>query len=95
MELSGAGSERFLRNLKELDKLYKPDIIAILEPRISGQVANIVCKRVGKENWIRVEANGFNGGIWVLWDGAWVELRVVHFQKQLIHLVVNPGSMEE
>lgn len=42
--------------------MYKSDIVALLEPRISGETTDQVCKRIGKGCWIRVEASGFNGG---------------------------------
>lgn len=63
----GAGNQQFLRNLRDLIKVHDPKIMAILEPRISGQVADEVCRKINWENWYHVEATGFNGGVWVLW----------------------------
>lgn len=59
----GAGSKSFLRNLRELLFIHKPDVVALLEPRVSGVGADRICKLIGRENWVRAEANGFSGGI--------------------------------
>lgn len=61
---------------------------------ISKDVADGVCKRLGRENWFRVEAEGFSGGIWILWNGTTVDLRIVHAHKQFVHLLVAPGSLK-
>lgn len=45
----GAGSMSFLRNVKDLIKRHKPEILALLEPRIGGETA----KSVSKKNWER------------------------------------------
>lgn len=52
----GAGNQQFLRNLRDLINIHDPDILAILEPRVSGRVADEVCKKINWENWYRVEA---------------------------------------
>lgn len=75
--------------------LYKPEAIALLEPRISGDTANHVCKMIGRKNWVRIEADGFSGGIWVLWDRDFLEMRVIQTHKQFIHLVLAPNTDDE
>ncbi|KAI9126920.1 hypothetical protein K1719_002516 [Acacia pycnantha] len=45
---------------------YKLDVVVILEPRISGALANKVIKNWGFKHSIRKEAEGFSGGIWIL-----------------------------
>lgn len=64
----GAGNDNFLRNLRDLKFIHRPAIIAILEPRVSGAVADRQCKLMGMKRWYRVEANGFSRGIWILWE---------------------------
>lgn len=75
--------------------MYKPDIIAVLEPRISGITADDVCTRIGRKNWIRVEADGFSGGVWILWEEDTIKVRMKHVHKQFVHLIINPGRNEE
>lgn len=46
---------------------HQPDILALIEPKVSGANADEICMKIGFENWIRVEAVGFSGGIWIFW----------------------------
>lgn len=34
--------------------------VAILETRIIGEITKKVCSKIGRSNWIRVEAKGFS-----------------------------------
>lgn len=43
--------------------MYKPDFLALLEPRISGGTADRVWKMIRKKNWFKVKTDGFSGGI--------------------------------
>lgn len=88
----GAASKEFICVLKKFIKHNKPNIIALLEPRISGDHADKVCKKADFESWVRIEALGFNSGIWVLWrDGILVE--VLHTHPQFMVLKVSDGLM--
>lgn len=69
----GAGNRSFSRNIKEMMWLCKPGILSLLEPRNSKEIIDGVCKRKGRKNWFRVEADGFSGGIWLLWNKDEVE----------------------
>lgn len=57
-------------------RTYKQIVVALLEPCISGDTADGVCKSLKKKNYARVEAMGFSGGIWVLWDEENIKLNV-------------------
>lgn len=59
----GARSDEFHRELKDLIRVHRPLIIILLEPRINGEVADSVCKRIGKRKWVQSEADGFSGGV--------------------------------
>ncbi|XP_019150525.1 PREDICTED: uncharacterized protein LOC109147318 [Ipomoea nil] len=37
---------------------------------VSGDQANRICSSFGFNDWIRVEAVGYSGGIWLLWKGS-------------------------
>ncbi|XP_019186593.1 PREDICTED: uncharacterized protein LOC109181296 [Ipomoea nil] len=63
----GVGGNAFLRALKNLLNIYRPSILSVFEPKVSGAQANEICKKLGFSDWIRVEAVGFSGGIWVFW----------------------------
>ncbi|WCJ39803.1 DNAse I-like superfamily protein [Euphorbia peplus] len=64
----GAASGQFLRSLKLILSIHKPSLIALLETKISGSSAEAICRKVGFSSWVRVEALGFSGGIWLFWN---------------------------
>ncbi|XVF69958.1 hypothetical protein PTKIN_Ptkin11bG0122600 [Pterospermum kingtungense] len=65
-------SKEFLRVLKDLLRQYKPILLALLEPRFSDYQADEICNNLGFKEWIRMEAIGFSGGIWVFWNSSLV-----------------------
>lgn len=81
----GARSDRFCRAFKQYMKDYQPEVVAMLEPRISGELADGVIRRLNFNFSLRVEANGFKGGLWLLWkrDGA---VEILDCNPQYIHL---------
>ena len=58
-----AVSKEFDRTLKDSIRFYKPAIVALLEPRVSGYQVDGICTKISFENWIRVEVVGFRSGI--------------------------------
>lgn len=60
----GAKSREFACKIRELIRRYQPKIIILLDPKISREAADQVCKKLGMRSWIRSEAAGFNGGVW-------------------------------
>ncbi|XP_031131984.1 uncharacterized protein LOC116033375 [Ipomoea triloba] len=88
----GAASKSFQRALKQFVRDFTPQIICILEPKISGNQANVICSKFGFEEWLRVEAVGFSGGIWVLWKNCILE--VLHTHPQFVVLQVQDGQRE-
>lgn len=60
----------------------------LLEPRISGYKADNFIKRSGFDNSYRVEAEGFAGGIWVLWKD-FLHMKIVASHSQYVHLQIS------
>ena len=87
----GAGSSPFSRALRLLLQKYRPNVLVILEPRISGDIADAVIRSTGFQNSHRFEATGFSGGIWVLWNDVW-RLEVLESNSQFIHCRVLDGG---
>lgn len=83
-----AASKEFLRVLNNYVKHNRTDIVALFEPRISGDFANVVCRKIGFDNWIRVEAIGFNGGIWIFWNDL-IQVKNIRTHPQFILLRFN------
>lgn len=77
-----------LRTLKDLIKAHRPLILGILEPKISDVKADDVCNKLSFDNWVRVETQGFSGGIWVLWKNS-IKVDIIITHQQFILLQVK------
>ncbi|XP_061364985.1 uncharacterized protein LOC133308383 [Gastrolobium bilobum] len=64
------------------------DLTAIFEPRISGAKAEKIIKRTGYNSCIVEEAQGFMGGIWVLWNKEFCNVTILEKNMQIVHLKV-------
>ncbi|KAJ8763767.1 hypothetical protein K2173_003549 [Erythroxylum novogranatense] len=85
VEDDGAKSPSFLRSLKCFLQLHKPSMVVFLEPRISYTLVDSCISKIGYARSHRVEANGFSGGIRILWQKKWsVEILVNH--SQFVHM---------
>jgi len=87
----GAGHKSFLTSFKSYVNVVKFSLAVIIEPKISGSKAARVVDGMGFDSSFRVDARGFKGGIWVVWDSNQIELDVVSSGFQFIHL---KGKME-
>ncbi|KAJ8422017.1 hypothetical protein Cgig2_007567 [Carnegiea gigantea] len=84
----GAGTHDFMNTLKEHIGMQRPQIVVLLETHISGSRADNVCKRIGFGGQYRVDARGFQGGIWVLWLDNQVQLNLIEAHDQFITVEV-------
>ncbi|XP_031116601.1 uncharacterized protein LOC116020257 [Ipomoea triloba] len=87
----GAASKNFLRAAKMLLKKHHPDIFCLMETKTSGDNADTVCCKLGFENWARVEALGFSGGIWVFWSDA-LQVEILTSHPQFVHMAITEPS---
>lgn len=62
------------------------DIVILTETRVSGERAENIIARLGFERYTKVDAMGFVGGIWILWNLNVVFLEPVASSFQEIHL---------
>ncbi|XP_031099664.1 uncharacterized protein LOC116003863 [Ipomoea triloba] len=87
---TGAASSSFRRALSYLILVHRPSIVCFLEPKVSGAQASKICSNFGFEEWVRVEAVGFSGGIWVLWKGS-LNVEIIETHPQFITLQMDHG----
>ncbi|KAJ4831613.1 hypothetical protein Tsubulata_014831 [Turnera subulata] len=85
----GAGKKKFARLCRDLRRDHKPEVMAIFEPRISGRKAEQVIQKLRFPNSHRIEARGFAGGIWLLWDESRVQVSVLFNHPQLMHVRIE------
>jgi len=87
--VQGAGSRQFQNILREYIYRHRPSIMALVETRLSGLKAWQVCDRTGFRRSIRVETQGFQGGIWVLWHEEDIEIEVISIHEQFVTMGVK------
>ncbi|KAJ8437791.1 hypothetical protein Cgig2_013710 [Carnegiea gigantea] len=89
-----ARSREFLYTLKEFIRKYSPKVLALVETKINGNTADTICNKLKSNGRFCVEANGFSGGIWVLWHKHEVQLNIVTSSEQYITMLVSHNSGE-
>ncbi|MBA0709141.1 hypothetical protein Golax_024201 [Gossypium laxum] len=57
-------SSKFLRVFHEYNFEHKPNIVCLLEPRVSGKQTNSIIDKLGFDFSHRIESIGFSSGIW-------------------------------
>ena len=85
----GAASKSFLRNTIELLLTYKPSVFIVREPRISGDKATQRIGNLGFQNFVKTDARGFSGGIWVLWNNSIGHVTILSIKPQIITILID------
>ncbi|CAL2256143.1 unnamed protein product [Prunus armeniaca] len=88
----GAGDKSLPRILKNIIQLNHVEVLAVLEPRISGDKAMRVVNSLGFCNHHIVDANLFLGGIWLLWNCSNIQLNIVACSNQSITAMIIQGT---
>ncbi|XP_039025206.1 uncharacterized protein LOC120158440 [Hibiscus syriacus] len=77
----GCGHPHFLTVFRQYLCDFKPNLVTILEPLISGGRANAFIAATGFDRSHCIEAVGFSGGIWLCWRRKiHVDILLNHFQ---------------
>lgn len=90
----GAASRHFHRICKDLFREYKVDVLVILEPRCSGEKAEKIVERMGFNSSWRMEAEGYSGGIWILWNLGSFRVFDIEEMKQCVTIRIVMGNHE-
>ncbi|KAI9087295.1 hypothetical protein K1719_030765 [Acacia pycnantha] len=85
MEKGGAASKGVAAVLRDLKYRHRLDVVVILEPRVSGKSVDKIIKGWGFNHSVRKEAEGFSGGIWILWNLNELRIDVRVLDEQFIH----------
>ncbi|KAH9734521.1 putative ribonuclease H protein [Citrus sinensis] len=83
----GGGALGPSMTFKTLVSNYRLNLVALFEPRISGSKADGFIKKNAFQRSHRVEARGFSGGIWILWDDSF-EVEFIINHNQFIHFKI-------
>ncbi|KAK9169574.1 hypothetical protein Syun_001714 [Stephania yunnanensis] len=87
----GAGTKTFARYLETLISLHNLKILILVETRICGVRADRLIKRLRFDKSHRVEAQGFSGGIWIMWKHE-LSITILQSHWQFIHLRIQRGG---
>lgn len=86
-------SREVFRYLKEMIQTHKPNVLGLLEPKISGMKADGICNKLGFDECVRVEAIRFSGDIWILWKNS-IHAKVITTHPQFVLLQVRELNQE-
>ena len=82
----GVGARSFPGLIRELQYKYKVDIVLLFETRCGGMKAKKIISKMGFNGSYVVDAQGFSGGLWVLWrDESWA-VSIIGSSEQCVHL---------
>lgn len=84
----GCVNRKFIRAFREYKVEHNPDIVCLVEPRVSGQKANFIIEQLGFNFSHWVDSVGFSGGILVLWKDS-LRIRIIKNHPQFISLGVD------
>lgn len=84
----GTASKGFAGLIKDMKRDYSTSFIALLETHTSGNVAKRIVRRIGFENHFIKDARGQAGGIWLLWDSNFWNIKVLKESNQMVHVEV-------
>lgn len=90
----GAQGLNFRRALNNFCRKNKVDVVALQETRCSGNVARKAIKKLGFKNYIVSEAQGFSGGIWLLWNRQDIQFEVIQNNFHFIHVQVREQGVD-
>ncbi|XP_021726905.1 uncharacterized protein LOC110694051 [Chenopodium quinoa] len=71
----GTGSREFINVLKEIVRVNKPCVLALVETHMGGDHAQKIASILNYNGHTRVDAQGYSGGIWIYWKPELVKFR--------------------
>ncbi|XP_061993650.1 uncharacterized protein LOC133711562 [Rosa rugosa] len=78
---------------EDLVKINSIDVLALCEPRVQFHKARDSLRKLGFSDFRVVEAAGFSGGIWLLWNSSRTQIEFIDDNFQLIYVKVTlPGN---
>ncbi|KAF7815394.1 putative ribonuclease H protein At1g65750 family [Senna tora] len=88
----GTASKSFPGLIRDLKRNFKVDFLALVETHQEGVNAQRIVDKLGFTHHVMVDAVGYSGGIWCMWNECGCQFRVVQKHAQFIHFNVLEGS---
>lgn len=86
------GSRHTRLHLREMIKVHKPTILALLETKVHSRGAMDFLAQLGFTDLLVVEALGYVGGIWLMWNDATITVDLFSMEDQYITVLVKEGG---
>lgn len=77
-----------------LRRLFHCNVLAVVEPRVSGVRVDKIIEKFKFEYSLRVEAQGMSGGIWLLWNQSRISRKIMDSSRHFIHGIMNEGNTD-
>lgn len=84
----GIGSRETRIHLKEMIETHKPYLFVLLEAKVHNNRIMGFLVNIGYTNMMAMDACGFAGGIWLLWDCYRVGIKEVVMTDQMVTVMV-------
>ncbi|XP_074293854.1 uncharacterized protein LOC141621031 [Silene latifolia] len=82
--VQGTGSKKKINAIKEVVRIYKPTVLALVETHMGGDHAVKLGRILGFDGQSRVDAIGFSGGIWLYWRSNVISIKPIIEHQQFI-----------
>ena len=90
----GAGNESFRTHFKDLVKMYRPQVVALMETKVTMDQMGLFFKNLGFLSSIIVDPIGRSGGIWVIWDPTTVTIFPMRLSEQVVKVHIIRDNYE-
>ncbi|KAI8023817.1 hypothetical protein LOK49_LG03G00556 [Camellia lanceoleosa] len=91
----GADNNNFKRNLTEIVRAHKPEILILMETKVPFSKMGNFFNRLGFTASTIVDPIGRVGGIWIVWDTSQVNVRASSVNSQAIHATIHKEDYDE
>ncbi|XP_074267507.1 uncharacterized protein LOC141590888 [Silene latifolia] len=82
--VQGTGNKNKINAIKEVVRLYKPTVFALVETHMGGEHAIKLGNIIGYDGNARINTVGFSGGIWLYWKTELISVTPIVEHQQLM-----------
>ncbi|XP_057432833.1 uncharacterized protein LOC130725635 [Lotus japonicus] len=90
--IRGAAAKGVPFLIKDLVARHHVSCMALFETRVSGSKATKIISSLGFDSSFVVDAEGFAGGIWLMWKSQDVHINIIQSHRQFVHAQLVPGG---
>jgi len=88
----GLGNVKAVPSIKDMVRVYKSDIVILIETLVSGNKISDLCYTIGFDNHFSVDRIGRSGGLAVLWRNS-VNCSLINYSQNFINLQIQDPTL--